>query len=98
MQTDPNDILIRPVVTERATDLRERNQYVFEVPLAANKAQIAQAVKALYDKKPVSVRTMVVRGKFKNRRGGVRVQMPFRKKAIVTLAAGETIDEILGPK
>lgn len=97
MQNDPNEILIRPVITERATDLRANNQYVFEVPLAANKTQIAEAVKALYNKKVSSVRTMVVRGKFKNRRSG-RVRMPFWKKAIVTLPQGESIDEILGPK
>ncbi len=97
MFTDPNNILIKPVVTERATDLRAKNQYVFEVPLGANKIQIAEAVQALYKKKVSSVRTMVVRGKFKNRKSG-RVRMPFRKKAIVTLPAGETIDEILGVK
>lgn len=97
MRTDPNSILIKPVITERATDLRAKNQYVFEVPLEANKTQIADAVRSLYNKKVTSIRTIVVRGKFKNRRSG-RVRMPFRKKAIVTLPAGETIDEILGVK
>ncbi len=95
---DPNSILIRPVVTERSTDLRALNQYVFEVPVVVTKKQIADAVRSLYNKDVVAVRTQVLRGKLKRRRGGPAGRRPERKKAIVTLPQGQVLEELMGPK
>lgn len=85
-------VLVRPIITERATTLSERfNQFAFEVKKNANKFQIRRAVEALYGVTVESVRTMVVPGKLKRR--GVSVgKRPNWKKAVVTLKKGDNID------
>lgn len=90
------DIIIKPVITEKMTTISEKfNRYGFIVDRNANKLQIKQAVESLYGVKVDSVHTMIMRGKTKSRTtksGYVMGKTPTRKKAIVTLAQGETID------
>jgi large subunit ribosomal protein L23 len=86
------EVLKRPIITERATVLTERfNQVAFEVHRRANKHQIRDAVETVYGVKVDGVRTMVVPGKLK-RRGTSVGKRPNWKKAIVTLAEGDVID------
>ena len=82
--------LIRPVITEKSTLLNEENRYVFEVDKTANKYDIARAVEWAFDVKVVSVNTYRRRGKMK-RRGLREKKRPDVKRAIVTLAPGDTI-------
>ena len=88
---DARDILIRPLVTEKSTALMEQGKYVFTVAKEANKIQIANAVAEIFKVKVVSVNTVNVLGKMKRmgRNAGKRSDY---KKAIVKLAAGETIE------
>lgn len=90
------DFQIKPIVTEKATGLTEKlNKYTFRVSPDANKYQIKTLVENLYGVKVVSVNTMVVRGKNKSRytkSGLLRGKTSSYKKAIVTVAEGETID------
>jgi len=83
-------VLIRPVVTEKSTNLQERGRYVFEVARKANKYQIKQAVEETFDVTVVKVNTMKARGKRK-RFGPRTTTQPSWKKAIVTLAQGDSI-------
>ena len=84
------DILIKPVLSEKATALRERNEYVFIVSPFANKFQIMEAVRRLFGVKVLQCRTMNVKGKMKRVRGKPG-RTALRKKAVVKLAAGESI-------
>lgn len=90
------DFQIKPIVTEKATRLTEKlNKYTFRVSPDANKYQIKTLVENIYGVKVVSVNTMVVRGKNKSRytkSGLLRGKTSSYKKAIVTVAEGETID------
>ncbi|PTM54683.1 50S ribosomal protein L23 [Desmospora activa] len=81
---DPRDIIRRPVVTEKTTDMMEENKYVFEVDLKANKSEIKKAIEKIFDVKVSQVNTMRVKGKPKRfgRYSGYRSD---RKKAIVKL-------------
>jgi large subunit ribosomal protein L23 len=89
------DIIRAPVVTEKSTRLGELNQVVFRVSPDATKPQIKAAVEALFSVKVKAVNTMNVKGKVKRFRGrpGKRSDV---KKAIVTLAAGHSIDVTTG--
>ncbi len=89
------DIIVAPVITEKATLLSEKNQVVFKVRPDATKPQIKAAVEALFNVKVTAVNTMNVKGKVKRFRGrpGKR---PDIKKAIVTLAEGARIDVTTG--
>lgn len=90
------DILIKPLVTEKMTDQAERfNRYGFVVDRRATKPQIKKAVEGLYNVTVDSVNTMVYGGKMKSRytKGGIITGKTVSyKKAIVTLAEGESID------
>lgn len=89
---DARDIIVRPVITEKTTDVQyEHNQYTFEVALDANKAEIRQAVERLFDVHVEKVRTSIQRGKWR-RRGFQYGKRPNWKKAVVTVADGETIE------
>ncbi|WP_124726403.1 50S ribosomal protein L23 [Staphylospora marina] len=81
---DPRDIIRRPVITEKSTELMEQNKYVFEVDPRANKVEIKKAVEQIFNVKVASVNTMRVTGKVK-RYGRYSGRRPERKKAIVTL-------------
>lgn len=85
------DILIRPLITERTTQLMGEGKYVFVVDKKANKIEIAKAVAEIFKVKVVSVNTANVTGK-KKRVGRTVGKRPDYKKAIVKLAAGETIE------
>ena len=89
------DIIIAPVITEKATLASERNQVIFRVAKNATKPQIKEAVEKLFDVKVTSVNTLVRKGKFKSSRGHAGFQSDV-KKAIVTLAEGHRIDVTTG--
>ncbi len=90
------DFKIEPIVTEKATLLTEKlNRYTFRVSPDANKYQIKSLVEQLYGVKVVAVNTAVVRGKNKSRytkSGLLRGKTNSYKKAVITVADGETID------
>ena len=88
---EARDILIRPLITERTTDLMAEGKYVFVVDKRANKIQIADAVKEILNVKVEKVNTMNVRAKTKRVGRSVGKTASY-KKAIVKLAAGETIE------
>ena len=89
------DILIEPVVSEKASALREQNKYVFIVHPDATKTEIKEAVKRLFNVKVVSCTTMNVLGKMKRLRGKPGRTSSY-KKAIVRVADGETISAFEG--
>src|SRR6266566_8958821 len=95
--TDPRmyDVIIAPVITEKATMASERNQVIFKVAGTATKPQIKEAVEKLFDVKVKAVNTLVRKGKFKSSRGFAGVQSDV-KKAIVTLEEGHRIDVTTG--
>ena len=97
MSADPRhyDIIVSPVITEKATNLTEQNKVVFRVSPKATKPQIKEAVEKLFDVKVTGVNTLVTKGNKKIFRG-LRGQRSDVKKAIVTLAEGETIDVTTG--
>lgn len=88
-------VLVRPLVTEKASHLASVGQYVFSVHPDANRIEIRSAVKAMYGVLPVSVNIQIVRGKVVRfgRSNGKRKNW---KKAIVTLPKGKTIDIYAG--
>ena len=88
---EARDILIRPLISERSTDLMQDGKFVFVVDKRANKIQIAQAVKEIFNVTVEDVNTINVKGKIK-RRGRTVGRTNSYKKAIVKLAAGETIE------
>ena len=88
---DARDILIRPLITEKSTALMAEGKYVFVVAKAANKIEIAKAVAEIFNVKVDSVNTVNMTGKMK-RMGRNVGKRPDYKKAIVKLAAGETIE------
>ena len=83
-------VLKRPIVTEKSTLLGETGRYVFEVDSGASKPEIARAVEWAFDVKVVKVNTLKVPGKMK-RYGRRPTKQPDWKKAIVALAAGDSI-------
>lgn len=88
---DARSIIIRPIISERSYDMIEQNRYTFEVAKQAHKIEIAQAVEEIFGVKVIKVNTMNVSGKKKR----VRYQPGYTrswKKAIVTLAEGDSID------
>jgi len=89
------DVIIAPMITEKATLASERNQVIFKVAKDATKPQIKEAVEKLFDVKVTSVNTLVRKGKFKSSRGHAGVQSDV-KRAIVTLAEGHRIDVTTG--
>jgi large subunit ribosomal protein L23 len=97
MSLDPRhyDVIVSPVITEKATTLSEHNKVVFRVRKDATKPQIKEAVERLFDVKVVSVNTLVTKGKVKMFRG-TRGQRSDVKKAVVTLAEGQSIDVTTG--
>ena len=89
------DVILAPVITEKATIASERNQVVFKVASTATKPQIKEAVEKLFDVKVKGVNTLVRKGKRKAFRGRPGVQSDV-KKAIVTLEEGHRIDVTTG--
>ncbi len=88
----PQEVIIRPVVTEKATDLTaDNNQYVFEVHRNANKIEIRKAVEMVFGVRVNKVRTMVVRGDVR-RVGRNYGRQRWWKKAVVCVHPGDNID------
>ncbi|AUW92941.1 MAG: 50S ribosomal protein L23 [Sulfobacillus thermosulfidooxidans] len=85
------DIVLRPLVTEAATDRMAQNKYTFEVAPSANKVEIRYAIEEIFKVHVTKVNTLWRPSKEK-RRGNVVGHTTRRKKAIVTLAPGDTID------
>ncbi len=85
-------IILRPLVTEKSTDLRvTEDKYAFKVDLKANKPEIKKAVEELFKVKVIEVHTMIMHGKVK-RMGRFEGKRPNWKKAIVSLKKGEKIE------
>ena len=97
MSQDPRhyDIIVSPVITEKATAASDHNKVVFKVRIDATKTEIKTAVEKLFDVKVTSVNTLVRKGKKKAFRGRPGVQSDV-KKAIVTLVEGHRIDVTSG--
>jgi len=95
MDPRPYDVIVSPVITEKATTASEFNKVVFKVALTATKPQIKEAVEKLFDVKVKSVNTLVRKGKTKVFKGRKGVQNDV-KKAVVTLAEGHSIDITTG--
>ena len=95
--SDPRhyDLILSPIITEKATNASERNQVMFKVARHATKPQIKEAVEKLFDVKVKRVNTLVRKGKVRHFRG-VRGELSDVKKAIVTLEEGHTIDVTTG--
>ena len=89
------DVIIAPVITEKATYASDRNQVMFKVARNATKPQIKEAIEKLFDVKVKSVNTLVRKGKVKAFKGTVGVQSEA-KRAIVTLEEGHRIDVTTG--
>lgn len=89
------DIIRAPVITEKATMGSEFNQVTFRVPLDASKPEIKAAIEGVFGVKVTAVNTIVTKGKVKRFRGRVG-QRSDAKKAIITLAEGNTIDVTTG--
>ncbi len=89
------DVILSPHITEKATLLSEQNKVVFKIALDASKDEVASAVEALYGVKVTKVNTIVTKGKTK-RFKGMKGRRSDIKKAIVTLAEGQSIDVTTG--
>jgi len=89
------EVLRKPVITEKATLISEFNQVTFEVAIDANKFEIKSAVEDLFKVKVVKVNTIVQQGKTKKFKGRPGRRSDY-KKAIVTLAEGQSIDVSTG--
>ena len=95
--TDPRhyDVILSPVITEKATTASEHNKIMFKVARNATKPQIKEAVEKLFDVKVKSVNTLVRKGKMKAFKGRLG-ELSDVKKAIVTLEEGHRIDVTTG--
>jgi large subunit ribosomal protein L23 len=91
------DVITSPVITEKSTLVSEFNQVIFNVAKTATKPQIKAAVEALFGVKVTAVNTLVRKGKVRRFRGRPGRQSD-QKKAIVTLAEGQSIDITEGAK
>ena len=89
------DVILSPVITEKATAASDYNQVVFKVARTATKPQIKAAVEQLFDVKVEAVNTLIRKGKAKTFRGFKGRQADL-KKAVVTLAVGHKIDVTTG--
>jgi large subunit ribosomal protein L23 len=95
--SDPRhyDVILSPVITEKATLASDKNQVMFKVATNATKPQIKEAVEKLFDVKVKAVNTQIRKGKVKAFKGTIGTQSPV-KRAIVTLEEGHTIDVTTG--
>jgi large subunit ribosomal protein L23 len=89
------DLILAPVITEKSTQGSEHNQVTFRVPLTATKPEIRVAVETLFKVKVLAVNTLRQTGKTKRFRGQIGKRVDT-KKAIVTLAEGQSIDVTSG--
>ncbi len=94
--SDPRDVLIAPVVSEKSYGLMDANKYTFVVPRSANKTEIKIAVDEIFGVTVTSVNTMNRKGKRTRTRNGYG-KRPDTKRAIVSVAPGESSDIFGGP-
>ena len=87
---NPHDVLIKPIVTEKSSDLMAEGKYTFKVDKAANKIEIKYAVESAFKVDVTDVKTMNMPGKMK-RQGKTQGMTPEWKKAIVTLQSGQRL-------
>ncbi|MDB5035067.1 MAG: ribosomal protein [Chlorobi bacterium] len=90
-------VLKRPILSEKSSQLSEKGQYVFEVITSANKIEIRKAIEERYRVGVASVRTMTIKPRQKvqlSRKGYIQGKTALRKKAIITVKPGQTIDVI----
>ena len=87
----PRDVIIRPVVSEKSYAELEANRYTFLVNPDANKTEIKEAIQKIWNVQVLAVNTMMRKGKVKRQRY-VTGRRPDQKRAIVTLAAGDSIE------
>ena len=87
-------IINKPMMTEKSTNLNQFNQYSFAVSKNSNSREIKKAFEQIFKVKVTKVNTLIMRGKIKSFKGKVGYKKDF-KKAIVTLAEGNTIDSSL---
>jgi len=92
---EARDVLIRPVVTEKSTDMLSQNKYTFIVDMRANKTEIKQAVEEIFKVKVDKVNTMRVPGKLRRQGRSVGRTSDY-KKAVVTLVPGHSIEVFEG--
>jgi len=85
-----HDIIRRPLITEKATDLQQQDKYVFEIARSANKVQVKGAVEKVFNVHVVDVNMITVPGKMKRRGRRMAPTAPW-KKAVVQLKPGERI-------
>ena len=88
---DPRDVILKPIVSEKSYGLLDENKYTFIVDPRANKTEIKIAVEKIFNVKVLNVNTLNRMGKVK-RRGATVGKRPNTKRAIVTLAPGDTIE------
>jgi large subunit ribosomal protein L23 len=86
-------VLKRPILTEKTDFQRDDNQYVFEVDRQANKLQIREAVEEIFDVEVLAVNTMIMKPKRRRLGRKMITTRPAWKRAVVTLAPGERIQE-----
>ncbi len=87
----PRDVILRPIVSEKSYAGLEAGSYTFLVDPRANKTEIKEAIQAIWDVRVTSVNTLNRPGKTK-RRGYTKGKRPDQKRAIVTLAEGDSIE------
>jgi large subunit ribosomal protein L23 len=92
---DLRRVLVRPLITEKGTALKEANKYLFEVHRSANKVEIRRAIEQAFKVTVLRVHTVAARGKRK-RLGKFVGKTPDWKKAIATLKPGDTIEVLEG--
>ena len=90
-QNKAYQIILNPLVTEKSTQMSEFNKIVFSVPVNATKLEVKSSIEKIFSVKVIAVNTVLLKGKVK-RFKGVLGRRSNTKKAIVTLAAGNTID------
>jgi large subunit ribosomal protein L23 len=90
---DPRDVVIEPIVSEKSYALLDQNVYTFKVHPSASKPEIRDAIESIFDVKVTRVNTLNRKGKRRrNRRSLTFGSRPDTKRAIVTLAEGDSID------
>ena len=94
--TDPRDVLLAPVISEKTYGLLDANKYAFVVPRTANKTEIKIAVEQVFGVTVTAVNTMNRQGKRVRTRTGYG-RRPDTKRAIVSVAPGDRIDIFGGP-
>ena len=85
------NIVIAPIITEKATKISEKNQYVFKVKIDSNKKEIKQAIEKLFKVKVKNIKTIKIKGKSKIFKGTKGKRSDY-KKAIICLNKGENLD------